>query len=99
MQGKRSFIAPIIGLVAGLGIGYVDSRPTWDDAGITAGAVFLTSLVLGALEPRLFWLSGLAVGLPVFAFSALLNANYGAVAAVVVSLIGSAIGGLLGRLR
>jgi hypothetical protein len=32
-----------VGLLAGALVGYVDSRPTWDDTGITAGAVFLVS--------------------------------------------------------
>lgn len=47
---------------AGLGIAWIDSRPHWDDAGITAGLLLLASGVLGMLGPRRPWLWGLAVG-------------------------------------
>jgi uncharacterized RDD family membrane protein YckC len=41
---------------------YVDSRPNWDDAGVTAGAIFIACAALGAALPRLAWLWALAVG-------------------------------------
>jgi hypothetical protein len=87
-----------IGLLVGLGIGYVDSRPTWDDAGITAGVLFLAAAVLAAARPRLFWLNGLAVGLPVFAINALLHSNYSSAIAVGFSLVGSAVGYVAGKI-
>ena len=45
--------APPIGLslaaiALGLLIAWVDSAPTWDDTGITAGMIFLTAAVFGA---------------------------------------------------
>src|SRR5438128_8681120 len=39
-------------LLVGLGIGIVDSRPHWDDTGITAMALLAASAVLGILQPR-----------------------------------------------
>lgn len=44
----------VVAVAAGLGvvIGFMDSRPTWDDAGVTAGALLLVALVLGAIQPR-----------------------------------------------
>jgi hypothetical protein len=95
---KRARIAPAIGFVLGLGIGYVDSRPTWDDAGITAGAVFHTAAVLAAARPSVFWLTGLSVGLPVLAMNVLLHSNYGSAIAVGVSLVGSLVGYVAGKL-
>jgi hypothetical protein len=94
---KRALIAPAIGLLVGLGIGYVDTRPTWDDAGITGGALFLAAAVLAAARPGLFWLTGLAVGLPVFAMNALLHSNYSSAIAVGFSVVGSAVGYVVGR--
>src|SRR2546421_7826876 len=38
-----------VAAVVGWGIAMVDSRPGWDDTGITAGAVFGTALIFGAL--------------------------------------------------
>ncbi|MFN3330732.1 MAG: hypothetical protein ACK419_07400, partial [Pyrinomonadaceae bacterium] len=53
-----------IGLVAfsaGVAIGYVDSRPSWDDTDITAGSLFICAFLLSLLKLRLAWLVGLAV--------------------------------------
>lgn len=51
-----------IAILAGVLIAYVDSRPTWDDTGITAGSMFLTSSLLTLLGYRRPWLAALAVG-------------------------------------
>jgi hypothetical protein len=97
---RTSFsIAPAIALLLGLGIGYVDSRPTWDDTGITAGAVFLCAFVTAASSPRWAWLSGLAVGLPVLAFDAVLRGSYASAAAVGIGLVAAGIGYGAGKLR
>jgi hypothetical protein len=97
MSFRSSLVAPVVGLVLGAGIGYVDSRPTWDDAGITAGALFLCAGVLSMMAPRSGWLVGLAVGLPVLLFNVVLHANYGSAAAVVVALVGAGVGSFVGR--
>ena len=98
MPAPRAPITPILGAIAGVGIAYVDTRPTWDDAGVTAGAVFLVALILGAARPRTFWITGLAVGIPVWAMNAVLFSHYGAVLAVLVSLVGAGSGAVLGRM-
>jgi hypothetical protein len=45
-----------IALGLGLLIAYVDSRPNWDDSGITALALLACSGLCGALEPNRPWL-------------------------------------------
>lgn len=82
----------------GCGIGYIDSRPTWDDAGVTAGALLMSGVVVGAVMPRWAWLSGLALGVPVFIINVALHGNYGSALAIVVALVGAAVGALSGRL-
>ena len=98
MPAMRTLIVVAVGLVTGLGIGYIDSRPTWDDTGITVAAVALVALALGAARPGAFWLAGLAVGVPVLAMDVLLHSNYGAALAVVIALVAAAAGAALGRL-
>ena len=93
---KRALIAPAVGFAVGLTIGYVDSRPTWDDTAVTAGAVFLAAVVLAAARPRVFLVTGLAVGLPVFGMNAVLNANYGSAIAVGLGVVGSFVGYVVG---
>ena len=55
-------VAVALSVLAGLAIAYVDSRPHWDDAGITAFSMLGTALILGALAPRRPWLIALGVG-------------------------------------
>jgi len=50
-------------VLLGLAIAWVDSRPHWDDTGITAGMLFLTAGLLGLLGPRHPWLWALGIGL------------------------------------
>jgi hypothetical protein len=52
----------IVALALGAAVTYVDSRPTWDDTGVTAGALFVISGVLGFLGPKRPWLWALALG-------------------------------------
>jgi len=51
------------GLVSGLFLAYVDALPTWDDAGILAGSLFLTGGLLTLLGYRRPWLIALALGI------------------------------------
>jgi hypothetical protein len=47
----------------GLLIAWVDSRPGWDDAGITILALTLSAAIIGLFVRRRAWMYGLAVGL------------------------------------
>jgi hypothetical protein len=87
-------------LPAALGIGlltaYVDSRPNWDDAGITALAIFACCAVCGALEPKRCWLWALAIGMWIPVLGIATSGNYGSVLALVFSFAG-AYTGMAGR--
>jgi hypothetical protein len=88
-----------VAMACGFAIGYVDSRTTWDDAGITAAAVATTAGLLSVLRPRVWWSIGLVAGLPVLVFNVSLHGNWGAAMAIVISVVAAAIGGLIGRAR
>lgn len=53
----------LLALALGLAIGWMDSRPHWDDTGITAGSLLLSAGLAAFLAERRPWLVGLAVGL------------------------------------
>lgn len=53
----------LFALALGLAIAWMDSRPHWDDTGITAGSLLLSAGLCGFLAGRRAWLWGLAVGL------------------------------------
>ena len=56
------FILPLASL-AGLSIAWIDSRPRWDDTGVTAGMLLLTAGFLALIAPRRVWLIALGVGI------------------------------------
>lgn len=94
---RTDIVAVMLSVAIGVVIAYVDSRVTWDDAGITAGALFVTSAVAAAVSPRAAWIVGFATGLPVVAFNIALHGNVGSLFAIVVTLIGAVLGRFVGK--
>jgi hypothetical protein len=87
----------ILAVAVGLGIGYLDSRTTSDDAQVTAIALAVSSFVLSTASPRVAWFVGLAVGAPVVVFNHLSTGGYGSLIALAFSAGGAVIGYGLGR--
>jgi hypothetical protein len=50
-------------LATGLLIAWIDSRPGWDDAGMTAFTLLLGAAIIGLFVRRRPWVFGLAIGL------------------------------------
>lgn len=75
----------------------LDSRPTWDDTGITVGCVFLAAALLATIRSRAAWLIAFAVGTPVLAFNAALHGNVGSAVAIAIALVGAGIGYVIGK--
>ena len=54
---QRALLGAAIALIAGLAIAWVDTRPNWDDTGITVGLLLIGAAVAGQVgEP--WWLAG-----------------------------------------
>jgi hypothetical protein len=81
---------------AGVAVAYVDSRATWDDTGLTAGALFLFAAVLGILGPQRPWLWALTVGAGVPAYAVLRKPAVGTLMLLAVLVFPFA-GAYLGR--
>lgn len=86
----------LVALVCGAVIGYVDSRPTWDDTGVTVGVIALVCGLLGAVAPDRPWLWAVAVGGWVPAFDWLCNGNLESLAAVGVAFVAAYVGMAVG---
>lgn len=54
----------VLAVLLGLTVGWFDSRPTWDDTGITVGVTFIVSALGGAMVRERPWLVALAVAGP-----------------------------------
>jgi hypothetical protein len=91
---------PLILLVLAVGLGlliaWVDARPTWDDAGITAAMLVLAAALFGALRPSSAWLWALATGIWIPFWGILANHNYGSLLALIIAFLG-AYGGAFAR--
>ena len=87
-----------IALVVGLLIAYLDSRPNWDDTGLTAMALLACSALCGALGPNRAWLWALAVGLWIPFLEIASTRNYGSLMAIPFAFAGAYSGGALRKM-
>lgn len=61
-RGSPMRIVLPVAIACGVCIASIDSRPGWDDTGITAGLLVLTSAAFGVVAPRGPWRWALAIG-------------------------------------
>ena len=52
----------LVAVLLGLSIAYMDSRPNFDDTGVTVGALLVSAGILGMIGPERPWLWALGVG-------------------------------------
>ena len=76
-----------LAVLTGLFIAFVDSRPTWDDTGITAGAMLLSSGLLTLLGYRRPWLIALVIGLWTPLYETYLSRNFHLPGAILFPLL------------
>ena len=93
-QPSRTVIPMLVALAIGLGIAWMDTRPTWDDTGVTAGAILIGSALAALVGVRAWW-AALCVAGPL----AIVLGVRGSLAAIVVSLLGLVGGAAGGGLR
>jgi hypothetical protein len=76
-------------VIAGIFIAYVDSRPTWDDTGITVGFILLARCALALAGYKQPWLLALAVGgwLPLYEIIA--SRSFASLVALFFAFIGA----------
>jgi hypothetical protein len=81
----------LLAIAVGVGslIAYVDSRPNWDDTGITAAAIFVTCGLLTLASPSRPWLWGLAVGIWIPVLGIAMTRNYGTLLALLFAFAGA----------
>ncbi len=82
----------VIGILLGVSIAYIDTRPHWDDAGITVGMILISAFICGFLSPQRTWLIALAVGIWIPLFNIISAGNFGSLLALIPAFIGAILG-------
>ncbi len=88
-----------LAVVIGCGIAALDSRPGWDDAGITAGLLVLGAAIVGALDGRRPWPWAVLVGapLPIVELPSVGAASGAPLVALLFAAIGASFGVMIRR--
>lgn len=101
MRERRGILADIaaaiVALVLGACIAYVDSRATWDDAGVTAAALVVAAGLVSVARPTRWLPIGIVVGVPCVAYNVMRAGRWDSAIAIAFALAGAAIGGAIGR--
>jgi len=92
----RELTIAAVAVVAGLAIAWVDSRPTWDDTGVTAGALLLAAAFAAGAGLR-WWGAALLVAAPIL-LAELRSAGAGVSVSLAFTAAGSLIGAGFGRI-
>jgi hypothetical protein len=98
MSRTKFWVCLTTALMLGLLIAWVDSRPTWDDTGISVGALLIVTGLLGLVAPERAWLWALAVGFWIPAYGIIAHANYGLLLVLVIPFVGAYAGALLRKI-
>ena len=93
---RRTILLALAALATGIAIGYLDSRPGWDDTGITVGLLALGAAVVAAADGRRPWLWAVLVGLPLAVIEVPSSGSAAPLAALLFAAVGASIG-LVGR--
>jgi hypothetical protein len=89
-HSTQELLAGVTALVLGSVVAWVDTRPNWDDTGVTAGALVLSAAVAVALGLR-WWASALLVAFPIVLLEHRI-AGWGVFLIPVCTIAGSALG-------
>jgi hypothetical protein len=88
----------IIAIVLGMMIGFIDSRPHWDDAGITAGMILIVTACLGFVMPKCAWVWAISVGIWIPIWKIFPIQDYSSIIAIPIAFDGAYIGVLIYKL-
>jgi len=99
LPDNKFLILVILALLTGLIIGWIDTRPHWNDTGITVGLIFISSFILGLFAGRNAWILALIIGLCITSLNFLVSYRFDSAISLVISLAGAYAGVLLKNLK
>ena len=88
----------VIAIVLGLIIGWIDSRPNWDDTGTTVAALIIVSASLGFFQSKRAWLLAIAAGIWVPFFNFVSHQYFNSLPAIIFAFAGAYLGVLIKKI-
>jgi len=88
----------ILAIVLGLGIAWIDSRPNWDDTGISVFMIAIAATLCAYGATNKPWLIALAASIWIPLYSAVTVMNYGSLLAFIPGFFGAYTGYYLRRM-
>lgn len=92
MVDRKLIALLLLSSMAGLLIAWNDSRPGWDDTGITTGMIVLFSALFGFLLPNRPWIWALSVGIWIPLHTIVATGDFKMLLVMLFSLAGSYLG-------
>lgn len=97
VTSSKFLISILLALATGILLGKLDTLPHWDDTGITAFLVLITTFIFGWLLHTRGWLWAMIIGGCIVAFNIFPGKNYGVLIVFLFAFAGSYAGLLLRR--
>lgn len=91
-RGRLELPLAVASLATGLVVAWIDSRPSWDDTGVTVGLLLIGSTVAAFVGGRRPWLWALLVGAPLPAVEIVTEGTLAPLIALSFAAVGAAIG-------
>lgn len=91
MKRSRFWMLLAAAVLAGLAIAWLDSRPGWDDTGISAGLIVAATVVCGWIAPRP-WAFAIAVAGWIPLLDIARDRNFSSLLALAIGFVGAYIG-------
>jgi len=87
----------IVSILIGLMIWRIDAQPNWDDAGITAGMILLSTGLISFSSPKRPYFCAIAVSIWIPLFGIIKDGNFGSLLTFLFGFLGAYGGSALGN--
>ena len=94
-MNRRLIFSLSIATALGLIIGFIDTRPNWDDTGVSMMMILSAASFCGYVSDGRAWLIALAVGIWVPIFNIVMASNYSSFLALIPAFTGAYTGSFL----
>ena len=97
LQAMKTFYTVLASAMLGLTIWWIDSRPHWDDTGITVGLVIIATGLISFINPKKPFICAIATSLWIPLDQTINNQNYLTLLVFVFGFMGAYAGSFLRR--